>query len=104
MQVELSKEQMEELKKLADMQDEEIDYSDIPSAEDTDWDNAVIGKFYRPVKEKVTIRLDSDIVTWLKEAGRGYQTRANTLLRTAMESERRRQHGGLGKAKKTATR
>jgi hypothetical protein len=49
-----------------------------------DWTGAEIGKFYRPMKKPITMRLDSDIIEWLKSGGRGYQTRANWLLRHAM--------------------
>ncbi len=44
----------------------------------------MVGKFYRPIKEPVTLRLDADIIAWLKSGGPGYQTRINALLRTAM--------------------
>lgn len=71
-----------ELRALMDLRDEDIDTSDIP--ERTDWYNAVRGKFYRPVKEPVTIRLDADVVAWLKSEGPGYQTRLNSLLRAWM--------------------
>jgi uncharacterized protein (DUF4415 family) len=54
-----------------------------------DWTNAEVGRFYRPSKRPVTIRLDDDIILWLKSYGRGYQTKANLLLRHAMESNRR---------------
>ena len=64
------------------MKDEDIDLSDIP--EITDWSNAVVGKFYRPVKQSLTIRLDADVIAWLKSQGSGYQTRINSLLRNAM--------------------
>ena len=30
------------------------------------------------------MRLDSDVIAWLKADGRGYQTKANGLLRHAM--------------------
>ncbi|PYU22764.1 MAG: hypothetical protein DMG30_13785 [Acidobacteria bacterium] len=43
-----------------------------------------MGKFYRPAKKPVTMRLDSDVIAWLKAGGRGYQTKANWLLRHAM--------------------
>ena len=68
------------------MKDEDIDTSDIPEIKD--WSKAVVGKFYRPIKEPVTIRLDSDVVAWLKSAGPGYQTRINALLRRAMAGGR----------------
>ena len=64
------------------MKDEDIDLSDIP--EITDWSNAVVGKFYRPLKQSLTIRLDADVIAWLKSQGTGYQTRINSLLRNAM--------------------
>jgi uncharacterized protein (DUF4415 family) len=52
----------------------------------TDWSGAEIGRFYRPAKRPVTMRLDDDVIAWLKSYGRGYQTKANLLLRHAMES------------------
>jgi uncharacterized protein (DUF4415 family) len=64
------------------MKDEDIDLSDLP--EITDWSNAVRGKFYRPVKQSLTIRLDADVIAWLKSQGSGYQTRINSQLRNAM--------------------
>jgi len=79
----ITEQQLAELKALSEMPDEEIDFSDIP--EITDWSGAVIGKFYRPVKESVTVRLDADVVNWLKRDGKGYQTRLNAILRREME-------------------
>ncbi len=35
-------------------------------------------------KQSLTLRLDADIVTWLKQQGAGYQTRINRILREAM--------------------
>lgn len=48
------------------------------------WSGAEIGRFYKPTKKRVSLRLDADVVAWLKAEGRGYQTRANWLLRHAM--------------------
>lgn len=67
---------------LLEMRDEDIDTTDIPEVKD--WSNAVVGKFYRPVKEPITIRLDADLVAQLKAEGPGYQTRINALLRKTM--------------------
>jgi uncharacterized protein (DUF4415 family) len=50
-----------------------------------DWSKAVVGKFYRPVKESLTIRIDADILAWLRAQGKGYQTRINALLREALD-------------------
>jgi uncharacterized protein (DUF4415 family) len=81
-----TKKQKTELKKLASMPDDEIDTSDIP--ETTDWDNAVVGKFYRPVKQQVTLRLDADMLEWFKTRKGKYQTHINQVLRRYMESHR----------------
>ena len=75
-----------ELEALLRLRDEDIDTSDIP--EITDWSKAVVGKFYRPIKSPVTLRLDSDVLAWLKRSGPGYQTRINALLRQAMHRPR----------------
>jgi len=42
------------------------------------------------VKQIVTIRLDVDMLEWFKEAGPGYQTRINQVLREHMEAQRAR--------------
>jgi uncharacterized protein (DUF4415 family) len=80
----LSKEQKRDIARLAAMKDADIDFSDIPLK--LDWSNAEVGKFYRPPKKVVTMRLDSDVLEWLKGYGKGYQTRVNLLLRYAMAS------------------
>jgi uncharacterized protein (DUF4415 family) len=54
-----------------------------------DWTGAEVGRFFRPIKRPVTMRLDNDVIEWLKSYGRGYQTKANLLLRHAMEAHRR---------------
>lgn len=51
------------------------------------------------MKQSVTIRLDSDVISWLKEGGKGYQTRANTLLRSIMERQRLKHKGKSGQVK-----
>lgn len=69
---------------LAQLSDDDIDFSDIPPLDASFFQHAQRGKFYRPVKESTTIRLDADIKAWLKAQGRGYQTRLNDILRQAM--------------------
>ena len=78
----LTKEQKRDIRAIAAKRDEDIDFSDAPAV--VDWSGAEIGKFYRPAKKPVTMRLDSDVIAWLKADGRGYQTKANWLLRNAM--------------------
>ena len=80
----LTAKQKRELEALAKMPDREIDTSDIPSLSPSAWKNAVRGRFYKPVKQAVSLRLDADVIAWLRQHGEGYQTRLNALLRTAM--------------------
>jgi uncharacterized protein (DUF4415 family) len=84
----LSAEKRKQLRKLAARPDSEIDLSDIPEIRQIPSD-AVIGKFYRPKKAAVTIRLDVDVLAWLKSSGEGYQTRINAYLRRMMQQSRR---------------
>ena len=78
----LTRSQKREIRAVAAKKDADIDFSD--QAPVLDWSTAEIGKFYRPIKKPVTMRLDSDVIEWLKTEGRGYQTKANFLLRHAM--------------------
>jgi uncharacterized protein (DUF4415 family) len=76
--------QKAELKALAARPAGEIDTSDIPPLTEEFWKNAVRNPLYRPVKTSTTVRLDSDVLAWLKGQGKGYQTRINAILRDAM--------------------
>ncbi len=80
----LTEEREAELKALADRPDNEIDYSDIPPLDETFWANAVPNPFYKPVKTHASVRIDADVLAWLKSQGKGYQTRMNAILRDAM--------------------
>lgn len=73
-----------ELKALAEKPDSGIDYGDIPAAGDEQWAEAVRGQFYRPLKTQASVRIDADVMAWLKQPGKGYQTRLNAILREAM--------------------
>lgn len=77
----LTEEERQELEALRQMRDSEIDYSDIPATPKD-------AKLYRPVKKSTTIRLDADILLWLKSKGKGYQTRINQILREKMLQEK----------------
>ena len=67
------------------MRDADIDYSDIPPLDRTILQKATAA--WPPVKKQLTIRLDADVLDWLKGHGRGYQTRINRILRVVMESQ-----------------
>ena len=73
-----------ELAALAAKPEGEIDFSDLPATSRKDWQNAERGKFYRPIKQQLTIRVDADVLEWLKSQGSGYQSRLNDILRNAM--------------------
>ncbi|HKI00227.1 MAG TPA: BrnA antitoxin family protein [Candidatus Sulfotelmatobacter sp.] len=83
----LTARQRKEIAVIAAMPDSEIDFSDIPRLPESFWKNAVRNPFYRPVKRQVTVRLDADVIAWLRRQGKGYQTRLNCLLRAAMLQE-----------------
>jgi uncharacterized protein (DUF4415 family) len=72
------------LARLAERPDAEIDFSDIPPLKEGFWENAVRNPFYRPIKQQLTVRLDADVVAWLRQHGKGYQTNLNRMLRKAM--------------------
>lgn len=80
----LTEDRKKELKALAEMPDSEIDYSDIPPLDEAFWVNAVRNPLYKPVKTHASVRIDSDVLVWLKSQGKGYQTRMNEILREAM--------------------
>jgi uncharacterized protein (DUF4415 family) len=83
----LTARQAREIRALAAMPEEEVDTSDIPELPPGAWKKAVRGKWYRPVKQAVSIRLDADVLAWLKAKGDGYQTKLNGLLRKQMLEE-----------------
>ena len=68
--------------------DSAIDYSDIPPLDKTFLKRATTP--WPPIKKQLTIRLDADVLDWLRAQGRGYQTRIIYILRVVMENEPRR--------------
>lgn len=79
-----------ELAALAALPDEAIDTSNLPESDD--WDNAERGRFWRPIKRSITIRLDADVIDWFRRHEPKYQTAINRVLREHMEK------GGSGAA------
>jgi len=78
--------QKAELAALAARPDSDIDHSDIPPLTEDFWKNAVRGRFTKPTKTSTTVRIDSDVLAWLKAQGKGYQSRINAILRREMLS------------------
>ena len=77
--------QAKELRELENLKEKDIDLSDLPEVRD--WTGAAVGKFYRPIKKPLTLRLDADVLAWLRSQGKGYQTRINEILRSAMMNQ-----------------
>jgi uncharacterized protein (DUF4415 family) len=86
----LTKLRLKELKALAQQIDAHIDYSDIPPLTDDFWRSVVRNPFYCPSKTHATVCIDADVLAWLKQQGRGYQTRLNAILRQAMLEDARK--------------
>ncbi|MBT9100551.1 BrnA antitoxin family protein [Methylovulum psychrotolerans] len=81
--------------RLRNMSDEELHSAALadPDAQPTDatfWENA---KLVLPeAKETITIRLDSEMLNWFKEEGKGYQTRINAVLCAYMRAKGGHRH------------
>jgi len=81
----LPKVRKKDLDRIAAIKDEEIDFSDIPEIKGLSGLHPRLDKnMYKPIKVAVTCKLDADIVAWLKQGGKGYQTRLNSILRHVM--------------------
>jgi len=76
----LSVKKRKELRVLANRLDKEIELSDIAEIREIPSDR-VIGRFYQPREPSVTIRLEADVVAWLKTSGNACQARINNYLR-----------------------
>ncbi len=75
-----------DLKRLDAMTDSEIDFSDIPELDENFWKNATVVE--PPSKMQLTVRLDADVLDWLKSQGKGYHSRINAILRSYYEAHR----------------
>jgi len=79
-----------DFRRLREVRDADIDYSDIPKLGKSFWKNA---KLVVPEpKDRLTIRIDHDVVEWLKKQGSGYQTRINAILRSYMVAQTENSH------------
>ena len=63
------------------------DTDDIPEASAANWRNAQRRGFFKPRKEAISLRVDMDVLDWLRRQGPGYQTTINRILREHMEAE-----------------
>ncbi|MFN0101929.1 MAG: BrnA antitoxin family protein [Bryobacteraceae bacterium] len=86
----LTDSQRRSLIKLAGKPDAEIDYSDAPESEHPP-SEIHVGRFFRPIKQLVSLRVDADVLAWFRGRGRGkrYQTYMNEVLRREMRTRAR---------------
>ena len=75
------------LKKLRAMKDADINLTDVPELGDDFFMNADV---VMPPKESLTMRVDTDVLAWFRQTGKGYQTRINQLMRRYMETQMHR--------------
>ena len=71
-------------RRVAGAAEDAIDTGDIPPLADEFWRKAVRNPFYKPTKTSTTVRIDSDVLLWLRAQGLGYQSRINAILRREM--------------------
>ena len=60
------------------------DDADNPASAEEDWADAIA--FVPPRKTVINARFDTDVVTWFKAQGPGYQPRMNAVLRHYMNA------------------
>ena len=90
-----------DLARIDKLRDEEIDYSDISELDDEVFAQPLVD--WPPKKEAITIRVDSDVLGWFKEQGRGYQTRMNQVLRRYVNVAGRRARPAARTRRKAVT-
>lgn len=93
----MSQDLLRELSTIETMSNAEIDTNDIP--ERLDWSDAEVGKFYKPIKTQISLRVDTDVLSWFKSRSKQYTSMMNQALRAYITAEEARSG-----AKKTAVK
>ena len=81
----LSEKERRQLERLAKKPDDKIDLSDAPETLPPAG-AAEVGRFYRPIKQLVSLRVDTDVLAWFRGRGQKYQTYMNQVLRREMQT------------------
>ena len=76
----MSKEREAELQALS----ESVSDVMVVDALDDFWAKATPNPFYKAKKVHASIRIDADVIAWLKSQGKGYQSKINSILRAEM--------------------
>lgn len=72
-------------KRLKAMKDEDIDTSDIPALDSGFWD-VLSAKLVTPNRERVSLRLKPEALSWFKQHGKGHITLMQAVLEAFAES------------------
>jgi uncharacterized protein (DUF4415 family) len=80
----------EETKRLYEQRDKSLDNLDPenPVMSPLFWDGATIGRNFRLAKTQISVRIEDEILDWLKADGPGYLTKINNILRDRMLTEK----------------
>ena len=73
--------------------DSGVNFEDIPRLTDEQLANMVRLRVGRPRKVAVSVRLDPQVLDWLRSKGEGHLTRINDILTNLMEAEQRARPG-----------
>ena len=73
--------------------DSHVNFDDIPRLTDEQLANMVRLRDARPRKVAVSVRLDAEVLNWLRSKGEGHLTRINDILTNLMEAEQRARPG-----------
>jgi uncharacterized protein (DUF4415 family) len=84
----ISERERAQLEALAATPDSKIDYSDA-SAMEVLPSEIHVGRFYRPLKQQISLRVDADVLAWFRSHGKRYQTHMNAVLRREMQTRPR---------------
>jgi uncharacterized protein (DUF4415 family) len=79
----------DEINALNVMSEKNLDLSDIPEINFNKLGKPIIGKFYRPLKKPISIRMDADVLEWFKSY-KHYQKIINTICRSYMQKHQER--------------
>ncbi len=87
----ISKKSQTDWERVDELEDKDIDLSDVPEVPAEKFARAIVRRGLKPVSRKaqLTLRVDNDVLEWFKKQGQGYQTRINALLRAYMEAHKR---------------
>lgn len=78
------------LKRLERKPDLEIDLTDPDAPDSSQSEEWVRGRFFRPIKKPISIRVDLEVLDWFQKQEDKYQTLMNQALREYMENHRKR--------------